>query len=85
MDYAMRGVVELVSAGTGEMKKHYGLIYVDKDDQGNGTLARSKKRFLLLVPEDDRLAGNRSGLETVKITGFKPVKRFKSVIQKAHL
>ena len=29
---------------TGEMSKRYGFIYVDKDDQGNGTLKRSKKK-----------------------------------------
>ena len=28
---------------TGEMKKHYGHIYVDMDDKGNGTCARRKK------------------------------------------
>jgi 6-phospho-beta-glucosidase len=25
------------------MKKRYGFVYVDRDDQGNGTLERSKK------------------------------------------
>ena len=34
----------LVSAGTGEMKKRYGFIYVDRDNEGNGTLKRSKKK-----------------------------------------
>ena len=34
----------MVSAGTGEMKKRYGYIYVDRDNEGNGTLARSKKQ-----------------------------------------
>ena len=34
----------LVSAGTGEMKKRYGFIYVDKDDQGNGSLKRYRKK-----------------------------------------
>ena len=28
---------------TGEMKKRYGFIYVDRDNEGNGTLERSKK------------------------------------------
>jgi 6-phospho-beta-glucosidase len=37
------GCIDLVSAGTGEMKKRYGFIYVDRDDQGNGTLNRSRK------------------------------------------
>ncbi|MDT3413003.1 UNVERIFIED_ORG: beta-glucosidase/6-phospho-beta-glucosidase/beta-galactosidase [Atlantibacter sp. SORGH_AS 304] len=26
------------------MKKRYGFIYVDKDNEGNGTLARSRKK-----------------------------------------
>ena len=43
MGYTMWGIVDLVSAGTGEMKKRYGMIYVDMDDEGNGTLDRSKK------------------------------------------
>ena len=37
------GPIDLVSASTGEMKKRYGFIYVDKDNDGNGTLARSRK------------------------------------------
>lgn len=43
MGYTMWGCIDLVSAGTGEMKKRYGFVYVDRDDQGNGTLARSRK------------------------------------------
>jgi 6-phospho-beta-glucosidase len=43
MGYTMWGCIDLVSAGTGEMKKRYGFVYVDRDDVGNGTLARSKK------------------------------------------
>ena len=43
MGYTMWGCIDLVSAGTGEMKKRYGFVYVDRDDKGNGTLARSKK------------------------------------------
>jgi len=34
----------MVSAGTGEMNKRYGFIYVDRDNAGNGTLKRSKKK-----------------------------------------
>ncbi len=44
MGYTPWGFIDLVSAGTGEMKKRYGFIYVDKDNEGNGTLARSKKK-----------------------------------------
>lgn len=29
------------------MKKRYGFIYVDKDNEGNGTLERSKKNHLI--------------------------------------
>lgn len=48
MGYTPWGCIDLVSAGTGEMKKRYGFIYVDKDNEGHGTLDRSK-RFILLV------------------------------------
>ncbi len=41
--YTPWGCIDLVSAGTGQMSKRYGFIYVDKDDEGNGTLERSKK------------------------------------------
>lgn len=43
MGYTWWGPIDIVSAGTGEMKKRYGFIYVDKDNDGNGTLKRSKK------------------------------------------
>lgn len=42
--YTPWGCIDLVSAGTGEMKKRYGFVYVDKDDEGNGTLARTRKK-----------------------------------------
>lgn len=41
--YTMWGPIDLVSLGTGEMKKRYGFVYVDMDDKGNGTLNRYKK------------------------------------------
>ncbi len=44
LGYTMWGPIDLVSAGTGEMKKRYGFIYVDRDNDGNGTLKRSKKK-----------------------------------------
>ena len=43
MGYTPWGFIDLVSAGTGEMKKRYGFIYVDKNNDGQGTLERSKK------------------------------------------
>ena len=33
----------MVSAGTGELRKRYGFIYVDMDDEGKGTGKRLKK------------------------------------------
>ncbi len=44
MGYTPWGCIDLVSAGTGEMRKRYGFIYVDKDDEGKGTLKRSRKK-----------------------------------------
>ena len=43
MGYLAWGCIDLVSASTGEMAKRYGMIYVDKQDDGTGTLARSRK------------------------------------------
>lgn len=42
--YTSWGCIDLVSASTGEMSKRYGFVYVDRDDQGNGTLARTRKK-----------------------------------------
>jgi len=44
MGYTPWGCIDLVSASTGEMSKRYGMIYVDLDDNGQGTLARKKKK-----------------------------------------
>lgn len=41
--YTSWGCIDLVSASTGEMKKRYGFIYVDRDNEGKGTLNRYKK------------------------------------------
>ncbi len=44
LGYTSWGCIDLVSASTGEMKKRYGFIYVDKDNEGNGSLKRSRKK-----------------------------------------
>lgn len=44
MGYTMWGPIDLVSASTGEMKKRYGFIYVNKKDDGSGDSTRSKKK-----------------------------------------
>lgn len=43
MGYTMWGCTDVVSAGTGELRKRYGFIYVDMDDEGKGTGKRLKK------------------------------------------
>lgn len=43
LGYTPWGCIDLVSAGTGEMSKRYGFIYVDEDDHGNGSLDRYRK------------------------------------------
>lgn len=44
MGYTTWGCIDLVSASSGEMKKRYGLIYVDLDNEGKGSLKRTKKK-----------------------------------------
>ena len=43
LGYTVWGCIDCVSFSTGEMKKRYGFIYVDKNNDGSGTFARSKK------------------------------------------
>ncbi|MDR2467756.1 MAG: 6-phospho-beta-glucosidase [Spirochaetaceae bacterium] len=42
--YTTWGCIDIISASTGEMSKRYGFIYVDRDDSGNGSLTRSRKK-----------------------------------------
>lgn len=44
MGYTSWGCIDLVSASSGEFSKRYGFIYVDKHDDGTGTLDRKKKK-----------------------------------------
>lgn len=44
MGYTAWGCIDLVSASTAEMKKRYGFIYVDRNDDGSGTLNRYRKK-----------------------------------------
>lgn len=44
MGYTSWGCIDLVSASTAELKKRYGFIYVDRNDDGSGTLERYKKK-----------------------------------------
>lgn len=44
MGYTSWGCIDLVSASTAELKKRYGFIYVDRNDDGTGTLERYRKK-----------------------------------------
>lgn len=44
LGYTPWGCIDLVSASTGEMSKRYGFIYVDRNDDGSGSMKRYKKK-----------------------------------------
>ena len=44
MGYTSWGCIDLISASTAEMKKRYGFIYVDRNNDGTGTFKRYKKK-----------------------------------------
>ena len=44
LGYTTWGCIDLVSASTAELSKRYGFIYVDRNDDGSGTLVRYKKK-----------------------------------------
>ncbi|MGV3150471.1 glycoside hydrolase family 1 protein [Rothia sp. 11273D007AR] len=44
LGYTMWGCIDLVSMSTAQMSKRYGVIYVDRNDDGSGTLARYRKK-----------------------------------------
>ena len=44
MGYTSWGCIDLVSASTAELKKRYGYIYVDRNDDGSGTMERYRKK-----------------------------------------
>lgn len=61
--YTTWGPIDIVSAGTGEMKKRYGFIYVDRHDDGTGTLKRSRKKSFYWYKKV--IASNGSDLDNV--------------------
>ena len=42
--YLLWGIIDIVSAGSLEMSKRYGVVYVDADNLGNGSYKRYKKK-----------------------------------------
>ncbi|MBQ1531539.1 MAG: glycoside hydrolase family 1 protein [Solobacterium sp.] len=59
--YAWWGPIDLVSSGTSEMYKRYGMIYVDLDDHGSGTGKRSRKKSFFYYKKV--IASNGADLE----------------------
>ena len=47
MDILLGALLDLVSASSGQITKRYGFIYVDMDDEGNGTFNRYKKTHFI--------------------------------------
>ena len=64
MGYTTWGCIDLVSASTAEMSKRYGFIYVDRNDDGSGSLARYKKASFNWYK--NVIASNGAGLYTNK-------------------
>lgn len=44
LGYTLWAFTDCVSASTGEYKKRYGLVYIDRDDEGNGDFTRIRKK-----------------------------------------
>lgn len=44
MGYTSWGCIDLVSASTAELRKRYGFIYVERNDDGSGSLERCRKK-----------------------------------------
>lgn len=57
MGYTAWGCIDLVSASTAEMSKRYGFIYVDRNNDGSGTLSRYKKQSFYWYKEVIRTNG----------------------------
>jgi len=55
--YASWGCIDLVSNSTAQMSKRYGLIYVDRNDDGSGSLERYKKKSFGWYAEVIRTSG----------------------------
>lgn len=59
LGYLTWGPIDLVSASTGEMSKRYGFIYVDLDNDGNGTLQRLRKDSFTWFQEQIQIATSK--------------------------
>lgn len=64
MGYLYWGPFDIVSAGTGEMKKRYGFVHIDRNNDGTGTLKRTKKKSYEYYKKV--IASNGEELEVLK-------------------
>jgi 6-phospho-beta-glucosidase len=44
LGYTTWGCIDMVSASTAQMSKRYGFVYVDRNDDGSGSLSRYRKK-----------------------------------------
>ena len=71
--YAWWGPIDLISSGTSEMTKRYGMIYVDQDDYGRGSKKRSRKKSFYYYKK--LIASNGADLENDLQEKSVPVQR----------
>jgi 6-phospho-beta-glucosidase len=58
LGYTSWGPIDIIATSTAEMSKRYGFIYVDRNDDGTGTLARYKKKSFTWYREVIRTNGD---------------------------
>lgn len=58
MGYTYWGPIDLVAGTVASMSKRYGFIYVDRQDNGSGTLERSRKKSFFWYRDVIRTNGN---------------------------
>ncbi|MCC4045646.1 6-phospho-beta-glucosidase [Enterococcus gallinarum] len=68
LGYTTWGCIDLISASTGQMSKRYGFIYVDRDDEGNGTLKRSKKKSFYWYKQVIESNGENLSSKTISLS-----------------
>ena len=61
MGYTMWSFADIVSASTAQFSKRYGLVYVDRNDDGSGSLARFRKKSFYWYK--DIIASNGENLD----------------------
>lgn len=66
MGYTCWGCIDLVSAATAQLSKRYGLIYVDRNNDGSGSFARYKKKSFYWYK--DVISTNGASLNDENIT-----------------